>query len=41
MSSSTEISAIYREFTDALTAVLAENATGPARRAAGKGSRRR
>jgi hypothetical protein len=32
MSSSTEISALYREFTDALTEVLAENATGSARR---------
>jgi hypothetical protein len=30
--SSTDISALYREFTDALTEVLAENAVGPARR---------
>ena len=29
---STDISALYREFTDALTEVLAENAVGPARR---------
>ncbi len=28
----TDIAAIYREFTDALTEVLAENAAGPARR---------
>ena len=32
MSSSTEISALYREFTNALTEVLAENAVGVARR---------
>ena len=32
MSSSTDISNLYREFTDALTEVLAENAAGPARR---------
>ena len=32
MSTGTEISALYREFTDALTEVLAENAVGPARR---------
>jgi hypothetical protein len=32
MSSSTDISTLYREFTDALTDVLAENAVGPARR---------
>ena len=32
MSSSTDISILYREFTDALTEVLAENAVGPARR---------
>jgi len=38
MSSGTSISALYSEFTDALTEVLAENAVGPARR---KGSRRR
>ena len=31
MSSGTDISALYREFTDALTEVLAENALGPAR----------
>ena len=32
MSTSTDISILYREFTDALTEVLAENAVGPARR---------
>lgn len=32
MSSGTDISALYRELTDALTEVLAENAVGPARR---------
>ena len=32
MSSGTDISALYREFTNALTEVLAENAIGPARR---------
>jgi hypothetical protein len=32
MSSGADISALYREFTDALTEVLAENAVGPARR---------
>jgi hypothetical protein len=32
MSKSTEIAALYREFTDALIDVLAENAVGPARR---------
>jgi hypothetical protein len=32
MSSGTDISTLYREFTDALTDVLAENAVGPARR---------
>ena len=32
MSTDTDISALYREFTDALTEVLAENAVGPARR---------
>ena len=32
MSSDTDISALYHEFTDALTEVLAENAAGPARR---------
>ena len=32
MSSSTDISILYREFTEALTEVLAENAVGPARR---------
>ena len=31
MSTGTDISALYREFTDALTEVLAENAVGPAR----------
>jgi hypothetical protein len=29
---STDISALYHEFTDALTEILAENAVGPARR---------
>jgi hypothetical protein len=32
MSSSRDISVLYREFTDALMEVLAENAVGPARR---------
>lgn len=32
MSSGTDISTVYREFTDALTEVLAENSIGPARR---------
>jgi hypothetical protein len=32
MSSGTDISALYREFTNALTEVLAENAVGSARR---------
>ena len=32
MSASTDISELYREFTDAPTEVLAENAIGPARR---------
>ena len=32
MSTSTDISALYNEFTHALTEVLAENAVGPARR---------
>lgn len=32
MGSSTDISTLYREFTEALTEVLAENAVGPARR---------
>jgi hypothetical protein len=32
MSSSSDISALYREFTDALMEVLAENANGPTRR---------
>ena len=32
MSSSTDISTLYREFTDALTEVFAENAVGPTRR---------
>jgi hypothetical protein len=32
MSTGTDISALYREFTDALTEVLAENAVGPERR---------
>ena len=32
MTSGTDISAVYQEFTDALTEVLAENSVGPARR---------
>ena len=32
MTSSTDISVLYQEFTDALTEVLAENSVGPARR---------
>jgi hypothetical protein len=32
MSTGADISALYREFTDALTEVFAENAAGPARR---------
>jgi hypothetical protein len=32
MSSGNDISTLYREFTEALTEVLAENAVGPARR---------
>jgi hypothetical protein len=32
MNTGTGISALYSEFTDALTEVLAENAVGPARR---------
>ena len=32
MISSTDISTLYREFTEALTEVLAENAVGPAHR---------
>jgi hypothetical protein len=32
MSSGPDISTLYREFTDALTEVLAENAVGPTRR---------
>jgi len=32
MSSGSDISTLYREFADALTEVLAENAVGPARR---------
>jgi hypothetical protein len=32
MSSGTDISALYHEFADALTEVLAENTAGPARR---------
>jgi hypothetical protein len=32
MTSSIDISALYHEFTDALTEVLAENSVGPARR---------
>ena len=32
MDTNTDISTLYREFTDGLTEVLAENAVGPARR---------
>ena len=32
MSTGTDIAALYREFTDVLTEVLAENAVGPPRR---------
>ena len=32
MSAGSDISVLYREFADALTEVLAENAVGPARR---------
>ena len=32
MTAGTDIAPLYREFTDALTVVLAENAVGPARR---------
>ena len=32
MSSGSDISTLYREFTDAPTEILAENAVGPARR---------
>jgi len=32
MSNLTEISVLYREFTDALAEILAENVVGPARR---------
>lgn len=32
MTSSTDILGLYREFTDALTEILAENANGPTRR---------
>ena len=32
MSKGSDISVLYREFADALTEVLAENAVGPARR---------
>ncbi len=32
MANSTDISTLYREFTDALTDILAENAVGPAHR---------
>jgi len=32
MNTDTDISALYHEFTDALTEVLAENTVGPARR---------
>ena len=39
MTSGTDISALYREFTDALTEVLAENAVGPACRGRLAGAR--
>lgn len=32
MNTDTDVSALYHEFTDALTEVLAENTVGPARR---------
>lgn len=32
MNTATDIAVLYREFTEALTEVLAENAVGPARR---------
>lgn len=32
MNTGTDVEILYREFADALTEVLAENATGPARR---------
>lgn len=32
MNTGLDIEALYREFTDALTEIFAENATGPARR---------
>ena len=38
MSNSTGISELYREFTDALTEVLAENAIGPAHCGSSRGS---
>ena len=38
MNTGTDISALYNEFTNALTEILAENAVGPARRSARKGS---
>jgi hypothetical protein len=39
MSPDSDISTLYREFTDALTEVLAENAVGPARRGRLAGAR--
>ena len=41
MSTGTDISALYIEFTGSFTEVLAENAVGPARRRGGEGTRRR
>ena len=38
MSNSTSISELYREFTDVLPEVLAENANGPAHRGSSRGS---
>ena len=39
MGPDSDISTLYREFTDALTEVLAENAVGPARRGRLAGAR--
>jgi hypothetical protein len=39
MTTGTDISALYHEFTDALTEILAENAVGPARRGRLEGTR--
>ena len=40
MSGGFDISVLYREFADALTEVLAENAVGPARQACKSAGRR-